>query len=104
MSLNIIKFNGFNKKNRYVQYFIELAEQTYIFIVRWCNYNNCAYLTIKSYEDIPIIMGRALTNNLIIRSEKLPYVLMFVNQNGKTYEPTLDNIASEFVLAYDDGE
>ena len=47
-------------------------------------------------------MGNALFNNLKIRNNKLPYVLYFVHLTGETYEPTIDNIASEFAIAYDD--
>ena len=99
-----ISFKNINKDVKKATYFIELAENTYIFIVRWNSYDNCAYLTITDYEDEPIIMGRALVNNCIIRSNKLPYVFMFVQKNGEKYEPTIDNIADEFVLVYEDGE
>ena len=104
MGFKQISLKNFNRNNQNIQYFIELAEDTYIFIVRWNSYDNCAYLTITDYEDEPIIMGRALVNNCIIRSNRLPYVLMFVQKNGEKYEPTIDNIADEFVLVYEDGE
>jgi len=43
-----------------------------------------------------------LVNNLVIRNYKLPYILMFMHQQDKNYEPTIDNI-SEFGLFYNDG-
>ncbi len=102
--LHAISLKNFNRENQYNQYFIELAEDTYIFVVRWNPYDNCAYLTITDYEDEPIIMGRALVNNLVIRSNKLPYIFMFIQINGENYEPTIDNIEKEFVFIYEDGE
>ena len=35
-------------------------------------------------------------------SNNLPYTFYFRHINGETYEPTLENIASEFVLLYND--
>ena len=104
MATKTIIFNGFNRQNKYNQYFIELADNTYIFIVRWNPYDKCAYLTITDYEDEPIIMGRALTSNLIIRNNRLPYIFMFIQKNGEKYDPTIDNIEKEFALVYEDGE
>ena len=95
-------FKDFNENNPYIKYFIDLKDNTYIFTVRWNSYDETAYLSIYDYEDNPIVVGKALVNNLKIRNNKLPYVLYFVHLTGETYEPTIDNIASEFAIAYDD--
>ena len=94
----------FNEENPFVGYFITLKEQQFTFHVRWSNYCRCAFLDIEDVNGNPIIMGRALVNNLKIRNKELPYVLTFEHINGKTYEPRLDNIAEEFAFFYDDGE
>lgn len=99
---NNIFFNDFNNKNPYINYFVEIKDETYILAVRWSTYCNCAFLSISDYNNNPIISGLALTNNLIIRNDKLPYRFIFNNIYGETYEPTLDNIATEFALVYDD--
>ena len=97
------KFEGFNDINSYVAYFTELNNETYIFTARWSEYCKCAFLDITDYYDNPIITGLALTNGLKIRHNKLPYVFVFRQINGETYEPTIDNLAKEFALFYDDG-
>lgn len=102
--INSIQFKSFNKEHKYINFFVELKENTYIFTVRWSDYCDCAFLNIKDYEDNPIISGLALTNGLKIRNNKLPYEFYFIQVNEETYEPTLDNLAEEFVLVYDDGE
>lgn len=97
-----ITFNDFNEKNSYVRYFITLKEVTYIFTLRWNFYCDCGFISIADYENSPIISSKALTNGLQIRNNKLPYVLYFRQINGETYEPTIENIATEFVLLYND--
>ena len=97
-----INFNNFNEKKSYVRYFIVLKEKTYIFTLRWNDYCDCGFISIANYENNPIISNRALTNGLQIRNNKLPYVLYFRQINGETYEPTIDNISTEFVLLYND--
>ena len=101
---NIIKFNNLSNDTPYKQYFTNIGENTYIFTVRWSEYCNCAFLSINDYENNPIVSGVALVNGLRIRNNNLPYVFYFVQINGETYEPTIDNIADEFVLVYEDGE
>jgi len=100
--INSFSFKNFNEQNPYNQYFINLKDNTYIFTVRWNDYDEIAYLSISDYEDNPIVSGKALINNLKIRHHILPYVLYFVHLTGETYEPTIDNIADEFAIAYDD--
>lgn len=102
MAIISLNLNNFNDENQYVRYFIELKEQTYIFIVRWSTYCNCAFLSISDYDNNPIISGVALVNNLKIRNNKLPYVLEFMHLTGETYEPTLETISKEFAFVYDD--
>lgn len=104
MSINALKLNGLNNQNEYVSYFVTLAEETYLFKIRWSNYCQCAFLDIYDDQNNPIIMGRALVNNLKIRNNKLPYEMYFLHLTGETYEPTLDNVSKEFALVYDDGE
>lgn len=99
-----INFNNLNNNTPYKQYFINIGENTYIFTVRWNEYCDCAFLSINDYENNPIISGVALVNGLKIRNNNLPYMFLFTQINGETYEPTIDNIANEFVLVYEDGE
>lgn len=102
MAIISINLNNFNEDNQYVRYFIELKDETYVFIVRWNTYCNCAFLSIFDYNNNSIIEGIALVNNLKIRSDKLPYVLEFMHLAGETYEPTIETIEKEFALVYDD--
>ena len=104
MAIKGFYFTGLNSKHKYIQCFQELKENTYVFTIRWSDYCNCAFLSISDYQDNPIVTGVALVNGLRIRNNKLPYVLFFTQINNETYEPTLDNIANEFVLVYEDGE
>ena len=102
--MKYLTFSNFNSETHYNRYFVTMGEETYIFVVRWSEYCDCAFLSIYDYNNNPIISGRALVNNLIIRNNKLPYIFFFLQKNNETYEPTIDYIASEFVLAYEDGE
>ena len=99
-----IFFNGLNEENRYIRYFVEIKDETYIFTVRWNNYCNCAFLSISDYNNNPIISGIALVNGLIIKNKNLPYNFVFIQINDETYEPTLENISKEFALVYIDDE
>lgn len=104
MNINTLFLSGFNAENPSVNYFLELKENTYIFNVKWNNYCDCAFLSIYDYYNNPIITGKALVNNLKIRNNKLPYVFYFTHINEETYEPTIDNISKDFVLAYTEEE
>ena len=99
-----IQFQKLNEQNLYQQYFFTIADVTYIFTVRWSEYCKCAFLSIADYENNPIVTGIALVNGLKIRHNDLPYDFYFVQINNETYEPTIDNIATEFALIYEDGE
>lgn len=100
MRVNVLQFKNFNKKSPYISTFIDIKDNTYIFTLRWSDYCDCAFLSIMDYDNNPIITGKALVNNLRIRHNKLPYIFVFTHLYGKTYEPTIDNIASEFALTY----
>ena len=102
MAIKQLSLKGLDIETLNIKYFVELNEQTYIFSVRWSNYCKCAFLSISDYNDNPIISGLALTNKLKIRNSKLPYTMFFIHLMGETYEPTIDNISSEFALVYDD--
>lgn len=102
MTMQIIRFKDINDDNPYSTYFISLKEETYIFTVRWNNYASCAFLSIADYNNNPIISGKALVNGLKIRNKNLPYIFAFLHKTSETYEPTIDNLASEFMLMYDD--
>ena len=99
-----IQFKNFNEKNKNNRYYVNLKDNTYIFNVRWNEYAECAFLSISDYNNNSIIKGKALVNRLKIRNRLLPYVFVFLQVNGETYEPTLDIIAKEFMLCYEDGE
>ena len=100
----MLTLQDLNKENPFVGYFVTLKEQQFTFHVRWSDYCQCAFLDIDDVNGSPIIMGRALVNNLKIRNNKLPYILYFRHINNKTYEPRLDNLSEEFAIFYDDGE
>lgn len=99
-----IVFKNFNENHKNKRYYVNLGEDTYIFSVKWDDYAECAFLSIMDYNNNPIVTGKALVNGLVIRNVKLPYVFSFLQINAETYEPTLDIIAKEFVLCYEDGE
>jgi len=63
MAIKGFYFDGLNMKNKYIQCFRELKENTYIFTVRWSDYCNCAFLTITDYEDNDIVTGVALVTD-----------------------------------------
>lgn len=102
MTLKYLQFKNFNKRHQNNRYFLTLSENTYMFKVEWNKYCQCAFLSIYDDNNNPIISGRALTNRLYIRHNELPHNFFFFQQNGKTYEPTINNIESEFILSYDD--
>lgn len=102
MAIKYVQLENFDLAHKNFRYFATFDDDTYIFVVKWSDYCECAFLSIYDYNNNPIITGRALVNNLVIRNNKLPHTFFFVNKNGETYEPTLKNIAEEFVLAYED--
>ena len=96
-----IQLKNFNRNNQKNTYFVVLNDKTYIFLVRWSGYCKCGFISIKDDDNNDIVTGKALVNGLVIRNQKLPYVLYFLQINGKDYEPNLDIIADEFVLYFD---
>lgn len=102
--INYINFKNLNSKHKKNNYFIPIGENTYIFKVEWNDYCNCAFFSIYNDNNEAIIMGKPLSNRLLIRNYNFPYNLFFFNSNGETYEPTIDNIEKEYVMVYDDGE
>ena len=104
MSYILRKLDNFNRKHLYNQYFIDMNGETYSFVIRWSDYCQCAFLNILDSEDNAIVSGKALTNHLKIRNNKIPHILYFVNIYGNSYEPTIDNIAKEFGFLFNDEE
>ena len=100
--MQYIRFKNFNLENQHNRYFATIGENEYSFVVYWDEYCDCAFLSIYDYYNNPIITGRALTNNLVIRNNKLPSVFYFAHLDGEFYEPTLDIIAKEYGLYYGD--
>lgn len=97
-----IQFKNFNRQNSYNQYFVDLSDKNFVFTLRWNNYCQCAYLSISDFDDNLIIGDTALTNGTVIRSQEIPYALIFLPFNDKKYEPNIDNLTSEFALFYED--
>ena len=102
--MKIFRLEHFNEDNQNNKYFITIKDDTYIFSVRWNKYGNYGNVSIADYNNKPIVLGKALVNNLIIRNKKLPYVFYFAQQNNANYEPSLENISKEFVMFYFDEE
>lgn len=100
--MKYIQLKNFNIDNQNNTYYVNIADDTYIFRVRWSEYCDCGFLSISDYNDNKIVSGKALVNNLIIRNHKLPYTMFFVHLDGEKYEPTLDTIANEFAIVYED--
>ena len=100
--MKILKLEDFNRENKNNTYYVNMADSTYIFRVRWSDYCDCGFLSISDYNNNTIVSGKALVNNLVIRNHNLPYTLYFVQLYGETYEPTIDIIANEFDIVYED--
>ena len=100
--MKYIQFN-LNRNNMFVSFLNDLGGEKFTFTLRWDEYSECFFMDIQDLDGKYIISGRALVNNLIIRNQNLPYIMMFTHTQGETYEPTIDNIM-EFGLFYDDGE
>ena len=104
MSYYEIPLEDLSFKTPYINNMISIGENNYIFTFQWSFYCNCAFMSIKDYEDNAIVTGKALVNGLKIRNHNLPYILYFRQRNNDTYEPTLDNISKDFMLFFDDEE
>lgn len=101
--MKYIQLKNFNIDNQNNTYYVNMADDTYIFRVRWSDYCGCGFLSISDYNNNTIVSGKALVNNLVIRNHNLPYTLFFIQLEGETYEPTIDTIADEFAIVYEDG-
>lgn len=101
MTKESFKILGF-KENPYISSTVELEDKLFNFTIRWNDYAECAFVSIYDVDMNPIVLGRALVNNLLIRTDRrlLPKDLRFVNSNGDNYEHELDNISQEFAFIY----
>lgn len=99
--MKIFKLENF-KNNPNMTAPIQLDDNMYNISVKWNDYAQCAFLWLYDADMNPIVLGRALVNNLLIRTDRrlLPQDLRFAHINGETYEPTLDNIGEEFAFFY----
>lgn len=102
MALQYLQFN-LDRKNTFISSLVDLNEDKFTFTLRWNEYCDAFNMDIQDIDNNYLISGLALTNNLIIRHQDLPYLMIFTHINDETYEPTIDNI-KEFGLVYDDGE
>jgi len=89
-----------NRNNDYISCLVNLGEDKFTFIIRWNEYCDCFFMDIQDLDGNYLLSGRALVNGLIVRHHKLPYNMVFLNLQGKNYEPTIDNI-EEFGLIYE---
>lgn len=99
--MKTFKLDNF-KNNPNISFILPLDDRLFNFTVKWNDYAQCAFLWLYDADMNPIVLGRALVNNLLIRTDrrKLPQDLRFAHINGETYEPTLDNIGEEFAFYY----
>lgn len=102
MTLQYLQFN-LDRQNTFISSLTDLSDNKFVFTLRWNDYCNCFYMDIQNLDGQYLISGLAITNNLIIRHQDLPYIMLFAHINGEVYEPTIDNI-TEFGLVYDNGE
>ena len=79
-----------------------IKEFNMFFDVIW-NANGFPFLRIADLNDNTIFTS-ALVNNLRIRHKDIPYVLYFVNIYEKSYEPTRNNLSTDFAFVYEDEE
>lgn len=97
--LECVQFS-LNRNDDYISYLVTLEEDKFTFIIRWNEYCDCFFMDIQDLDGNYLLAGRALVNGLIIRHHDLPYNMVFLNLQGKNYEPTIDNI-EEFGLIYE---
>ncbi len=97
----IFKLENF-KNNPNISSNVTLDDRLFNFTIKWNDYAQCAFLWLYDAYMNPIVLGRALVNNLLIRTDRrlLPQDLRFAHINGETYEPTLENIGEEFAFFY----
>lgn len=104
MADEYISFKASISKNKSKYAFtVQLENKLFNFEIKWNDYANCAFVKIFDVNMNPVIKNpRALVNNLLIRTDRrlLPKDLRFININGETYEPELNNISEEFAFIY----
>jgi hypothetical protein len=81
----------------------DIEDKIFNFTFTWNELCECVFVDIYDELKNPIILGRALTTNSVIRTDlrKLPKVLYFQHKSGDTYEPTQENFSEDFILAYE---
>ena len=79
-----------------------IKEFNMFFNVIW-NANGFPFLPITDLNDNTIFTS-ALVNNLRIRHKDIPYMVYFVNIYEKSYEPTRNNLSTDFAFVYEGGE
>ena len=97
--LQYIPFN-LSRNNDYIRSLVDLGDDKFTFIIRWNEYCDCFFMDIQDLDGNYLLSGRALVNGLIVRHHDLPFGMVFLQLQGKTYEPTIDNI-NEFGLVYE---
>ena len=80
----------------------DIENKLFNFTFTWNEFCQCVFVDIYDELKTPIILGRALTTNSVIRTDlrKLPKVLYFQNLIS-TYEPTQENFNKDFILGYE---
>ena len=76
-----------DRNNDYVSFLTNLADDKFTFIIRWNEYCECFFMDIQDLDGNYLLSGRALVNGLIVRHQNLPYNMVFLNLQGKNYEP-----------------
>lgn len=86
----------------FIKFTVTLDDRLFNFTVKWNEYAQCAFLWLYDSDMNPIVLGRALVNGLLIRTDRrlLPQDLRFVHLNGETYEPDLDTIGEDYGFIY----
>lgn len=96
--------DNFNNDNPRVRKLANIGNKNYVLECFWSNYSNCAYMTIKDDSEESIVNNIALVNGLVIRSKDIPYPIYFKHKDNQTYEPSLEDIATDFIITFDDEE
>lgn len=102
MTQRSLQFN-LDRNNTFVSFLTDIGENKFTFTLRWNDYCDCFFMDIQDIDANYLISGLAVVNNLIIRHQDLPYVMIFAHLQEESYEPTIDNI-TEFGLLYEDNE
>lgn len=100
MSYEAFNLAGFNKNNPFISSPMTLAGKLFNLEVRWDFTFDFGYITIKDEKNKLVLGATALVNNLQIHLDQriLPGYLKFVQINGESYEPDINNIEKEFIF------